>query len=65
MAVEIEKWVSIKDVQEHLDVGRETVLQWINKRNLSAYKVGRLWKFKLSEIDDWVRSGGADERTNN
>ncbi|EKM9255321.1 helix-turn-helix domain-containing protein [Listeria monocytogenes] len=65
MAVEIEKWVSIKDVQEHLDVGRETVLQWINKRNLSAYKVGRLWNFKLSEIDDWVRSGGADERTNN
>ncbi|EAC4738728.1 helix-turn-helix domain-containing protein [Listeria monocytogenes] len=65
MAVEIEKWVSIKDVQEHLDVGRETVLQWINKRNLPAYKVGRLWKFKLSEIDDWVRSGGADERTNN
>ncbi|EAA0054519.1 helix-turn-helix domain-containing protein [Listeria monocytogenes] len=65
MAVEIEKWVSIKDVQEHLDVERETVLQWINKRNLPAYKVGRLWKFKLSEIDDWVRSGGADERTNN
>lgn len=65
MAMEIEKWVSIKDVQEHLDVGRETVLQWINKRNLPAYKVGRLWKFKLSEIDDWVRSGGADERTNN
>ncbi|ECY9782065.1 helix-turn-helix domain-containing protein [Listeria monocytogenes] len=65
MAVEIEKWVSIKDVQEHIDVGRETVLQWINKRNLPAYKVGRLWKFKLSEIDDWVRSGGADERTNN
>ncbi|EAC6098691.1 DNA-binding protein [Listeria monocytogenes] len=65
MAVEIEKWVSIKDVQEHLDVGRETVLQWINKRNLPAYKVGRLWKFKLSKIDDWVRSGGADERTNN
>lgn len=65
MAVKIEKWVSIKDVQEHLDVKRETVLQWINKRNLPAYKVGRSWKFKLSEIDDWVRYGGADDRTNN
>ncbi len=58
---EIEKWVSIKDVQDHLDVGRDTILQWINKRNLPAYKVGRLWKFKLSEIDEWVRSGGADD----
>lgn len=29
------------------------------KRNMPAYKVGRLWKFKLSEVDDWIRSGGA------
>ena len=32
------------------------------KRNMPAYKVGRLWKFKLSEVDDWIRSGGADDR---
>lgn len=29
------------------------------QRNMPAYKVGRLWKFKLSEVDDWIRSGGA------
>jgi len=23
--------------------------------------VGRLWKFQVSEVDDWVRAGGADE----
>ena len=34
-------------------------LQWIAKRNMPAYKVGKLWKFKLSEVDDWIRSGGA------
>ena len=26
---------------------------------LPAHKVGRLWKFKLSEVDEWVRSGSA------
>ena len=26
-----------------------------------AHKVGRLWKFQLSEVDEWVRAGGADE----
>lgn len=57
----IEKWVTLKEVQEYLGVRRETVLQWITKRNLPAYKVGRLWKFKLTEVDDWVRSGGAAE----
>lgn len=58
----IENWSTLKEIQEHLGIGRETVLQWIAKRNLPAYKVGRLWKFKISEVDEWVRSGGADER---
>ena len=51
----VEKWVTLKEVQEHLGVGRETILQWIAKRNMPAYKVGRLWKFKLSEVDEWIR----------
>ncbi len=28
---------------------------------LDAHKIGRLWKFKLAEVDEWVRSGGATE----
>jgi len=55
----IEKWSTLKEVQEYLGVGRDTMLQWIAKRNMPAYKVGRLWKFKLSEVDEWVRTGGA------
>lgn len=54
-----EKWVTMREVQEHLGATRETVSQWIAKRNMPAYKVGRMWKFKLSEVDAWVRSGGA------
>ena len=57
----VEKWSTMKDVQEYLGVGRESIMQWISKRNMPAYKVGRLWKFKLSEVDDWIRSGGAAE----
>lgn len=59
--LQVEKWVTLKDVQAYLGVGRETILQWIAKRNMPAYKVGRLWKFKLSEVDDWIRSGGASD----
>ena len=56
---------NLKRVQEHLGVGRETILQWIAKRNMPAYKVGRLWKFKLSEVDEWIRSGGAADNAKN
>ena len=60
---ERENWSTLKDVQEYLGAGRESILQWISKRNMPAYKVGRLWKFKLSEVDEWIRSGGAaDDR---
>ena len=58
----IEKWVTLKEIQAYLGVGRETILQWIAKRNMPAYKMGRLWKFKISEVDEWVHSGEAAEK---
>jgi len=59
----VEKWVTLKEIQAHLGVGRETILQWISKRNMPAYKMGRLWKFKISEVDAWVQSGEAADKT--
>jgi len=29
-----------------------------------SHKVGRQWKFKISEVDEWIRSGVATEKTN-
>ena len=54
-------WVSVDDVANHLGVAKDTVYRWIERRELPAHKVGRLWKFKLSEVDDWVRRGQAAE----
>ena len=57
-----ENWVSMKEITQYLDVSRETVLQWISNRSMPASKVGRLWKFKKSEVDEWIRSGGAADK---
>jgi excisionase family DNA binding protein len=54
-----EPWVSVEDVSNHLGVAKDSVYRWIDLKGLPAHKIGRLWKFKLSEVDDWVRSGGA------
>ena len=59
-----EPWVSVDDVAQHLGVAKDTVYRWIETRLLPAHRVGRLWKFKLSEVDEWVRSGGAGDETN-
>jgi hypothetical protein len=29
---------------------------------MPASKVGRLWKFKISEVDAWVKAGNAAEK---
>lgn len=57
----IEQWVTAEQVAEHLGVVKDTVYRWRERKGLPAHKIGRLWKFQLSEIDDWVRAGGADE----
>ncbi|MDZ7699247.1 MAG: helix-turn-helix domain-containing protein [Deltaproteobacteria bacterium] len=41
-----------------------TTRRWISERNLPGHKIGRLWKFRKEKIDDWVKSGGADDTKN-
>lgn len=55
-----EPWVSVEDVAKHLGVARDSVYRWIESRGLPARKIGRLWKFRLSQVDAWVDAGGAD-----
>lgn len=57
MSLEIEKWSSIEDITEHLHVHKDTIRLWIKKGEIPAHKLGRLWRFNISEIDEWVRSG--------
>jgi len=57
-----EPWVSLDEIVRHLSVSRDTVYRWIDNRGLPAHKVGRLWKFKVSEVDEWVRAGQAGRK---
>ena len=56
-----EAWSSLEEVATFLGVNKETVRNWIKKTDIPAHKIGRQWKFKLSEVDEWIRSGGAAE----
>lgn len=57
-----ERWVGVDEVASHLGVAKDSVYRWIDERGLPAHRVGRLFRFKLSEIDDWVRRD--DQRKN-
>ena len=56
-----ERWLSVEEIAAHLGVNPDTIYKWIERKSMPAHKVGRLWKFKASEVDDWVRTGTAGE----
>jgi excisionase family DNA binding protein len=56
-----ESWVSVEEVASHLGVAKESVYRWIESKCLPAHRVGRLWKFRLSEVDKWIEAGGAGQ----
>ena len=62
MDTSVERWYSMKEICEHLGVSRDTVLMWIEKKNMPASKMGRQWKFKVSEVDSWLKAGNASSK---
>jgi len=52
-----EKWSSIEEVSEHIQVHKDTIRIWIKKGEIPAHKIGKQWRFRISEIDVWVCSG--------
>ncbi len=54
-----DRWLSVEEIAVYLGVSRDTIYTWVGKTDFPAHKVGRLWKFKTSEIDAWVRKKDA------
>lgn len=52
-----EGWSSLEEVSAYFGVTKDTIRNWIKKTDIPAHKIGRQWKFKLSEVDNWVKSG--------
>ena len=56
-----ESWVGIAEVAAHLQVTKDSIYRWVDSKGFPAHRVGRLLRFKLSQVDDWVQSGDGDE----
>jgi excisionase family DNA binding protein len=53
-----DNWINIDEAATYLGVKPVTVRGWIRKgKGIPAHKIGKQWKFKISELDAWVKSG--------
>ncbi len=64
---ELERWLSLDEISKHVGCSKDTIRTWIKKETIPYYKVGRLYKFRASEVDSWIESGAsanADKQNN-
>ena len=54
---EMERWLGLEEIANHLGVSKETIRLWIRKGTIPNHKVGRQYKFLASEVNAWVKSG--------
>lgn len=53
----VEKWVNLEDIADYLSVSQDTIRAWIKEGKLPVYRAGKRYKFKISEVDEWIRKG--------
>ena len=56
-----DKYISIEEAADYLGIKVVTLRGWIKKKDIPAHRVGKLCKFKCSELDEWINSGKSAE----
>jgi len=51
-----EEILTIDEVAKYLRVSERTVYDWAQKGEIPAGKIGTVWRFKKSDIEQWVNS---------
>lgn len=46
--------LTLKEVAECVKVNERTVYRWVINGELPAYKLGKIWRVKPSELDLWI-----------
>jgi PTS system nitrogen regulatory IIA component len=49
-----EQLMSVKDLADYLQVDMSTLYLWSQRGQIPAMKVGRMWRYRRSEIDTWL-----------
>ena len=54
---DVERWLSLEEIAKHVGCSKDTIRAWIKKGTIPYHKVGRMYKFRISEVDAWIESG--------
>ncbi|MHB8596422.1 MAG: helix-turn-helix domain-containing protein [Ktedonobacteraceae bacterium] len=50
-----EEILEVKEVARILKVSTRTVIRLAERNELTAFKIGDLWRFRRSDVDEYIR----------
>jgi excisionase family DNA binding protein len=54
--------LTVKEVAEYLKLAQKTVYKLAANNQIPAFKVGNSWRFKKTDIEEWIEE---NQRTSN
>lgn len=52
-------WLTLAQVMDYVKISKASIHRLLAEKKIPAYKVGRLWRFKKEELDQWIVSSEA------
>ena len=53
--LEMDKWLTLEQIAEYLQMSNSSIYKMAQMGKIPAYKVGRQWRFRRKEIDRWIK----------
>lgn len=47
--------MKFEEVMEYLNIGKNTLYKLLNNGEISAFKIGKVWKIPKNEVDNYIR----------
>jgi len=54
--------ININELSEYIDLSTSTIYSWVSQRRIPFVKCGRLTKFDIQRINDWIEESSVEEK---
>ena len=48
-------FMKLEEVMEYLDIGKNSMYKLLGSGELSAFKIGKVWKIPKASVEDYVK----------
>ena len=50
------RYIDIKELSEYLSISKNTIYSWVSQKKIPHIKVGKLVRFELGAVEEWLES---------